>query len=508
MDTKKLKQKVLDLAIRGKLVPQDPNDEPASKLLERIYAEKQKLIAEGKIKKEKRSSFIFKGEDNSYYEKVVENGKETIRDITDEIPFDIPETWAWTRLSSISEEISAGGDKPITFSKEKTTENVIPIYSNGLEKEGLYGYTNVPRIDRTAITLSARGTIGYPFVREGNFVPIIRLVAIVPIRGLFNLSFLYYILFTRRLTSDGSSIPQLTVPSVRPYILPVPPLNEQRRIVSTIEGLANHIADINEEYDTLSAKIAKTKSKLLDLAIRGKLLPQNPNDDPASALLERIREEQESIQTKRKNAGSYIFKGEDNLYYRKTKDGIELIDDELPFKLPENWQWAQISDVCVLYTGNSIPKEVKAKKYANVSLGYNYIGTKDVGYNSQINYENGVKIPFDEPKFKVAPTNSILLCIEGGNAGRKIAITKENVCFGNKLCCFIAKGINYCFLYNYLKSSIFKELFYGSLMGLIGGVGTSSLEKIYIPIPPLQEQERISEFLTSAFDQLDSLAQH
>lgn len=141
-------------------------------------------------------------------------------------------------------------------------------------------------------------------------------------------------------------------------------------------------------------------------------------------------------------------------------------------------------------------------------MGYNYIGTKDVGYNSQINYENGVKIPFDEPKFKVAPTNSILLCIEGGNAGRKIAITKENVCFGNKLCCFIAKGINYCFLYNYLKSSIFKELFYGSLMGLIGGVGTSSLEKIYIPIPPLQEQERISEFLTSAFYQLDSLIQH
>ena len=103
MDTKKLRQKVLDLAIRGKLVPQNPNDEPASVLLKRIYAEKQKLISEGKIKREKRSSFIFKGEDNSYYEKVVENGKETIVNIDDEIPFDIPESWAWCSLVQIGE---------------------------------------------------------------------------------------------------------------------------------------------------------------------------------------------------------------------------------------------------------------------------------------------------------------------------------------------------------------------------------------------------------------------
>ena len=449
---------------------------------------------------------------------MVENGKETIVNIDDEIPFDIPESWAWCRLGNAINLISGRDLMP---SEYNDVMNGIP-YLTGASNI-INGQININRWTTSpksiaqvgSILLTCKGTVGLTSILEGiEKVHIARQFMALNSIGIFN-KFLKLIIdsYSCSLKKDATSmIPGVSREQILSLILALPPFEEQKRIVEAIENLTNNISQIDGESSLIEEKISLAKSKLLDLAIRGKLLPQDKNDEPASELLKHIREEKESTQltskSKHKTAVSYIFKGEDNLYYRKTKDGIELIDDELPFKLPENWQWAQISDVCVLYTGNSIPKEVKAKKYASVSLGYNYIGTKDVGYNSQINYENGVKIPFDEPKFKVAPTNSILLCIEGGNAGRKIAITKENVCFGNKLCCFIAKGINYCFLYNYLKSSIFKELFYGSLMGLIGGVGTSSLEKIYIPIPPLQEQERISEFLTSAFDQLDSLAQH
>ena len=330
MDTKKLRQKVLDLAISGKLVPQNPNDEPASVLLKRIYAEKQKLISEGKIKREKRSSFIFKGEDNSYYEKVVENGKETIVNIDDEIPFDIPESWAWCRLGNVCNYINAGGDKPNNFSKKITRENNIPIYSNGLDNEGLYGYTNSPSIIDPAITISARGTIGVPFIRTTPFVHIIRLIAVVPLSHI-DISYLYYVLSTRRLVSEGSSIPQLTVPSVLPYLFPLPPIEEQKRIVEAIENLTNKISSIDEEYSSIEEKISLAKSKLLDLAIRGKLLPQDENDEPASKLLERIRKEKESAQltskSKRKTAVSYIFKGEDNLYYEQIGSETKCIQD-------------------------------------------------------------------------------------------------------------------------------------------------------------------------------------
>ena len=448
---------------------------------------------------------------SSYYEKVVENGKETIVNIDDEIPFDIPESWAWCRLGNVCNYINAGGDKPNNFSKKITRENNIPIYSNGLDNEGLYGYTNSPSIIDPAITISARGTIGVPFIRTTPFVHIIRLIAVVPLSHI-DISYLYYVLSTRRLVSEGSSIPQLTVPSVLPYLFPLPPIEEQKRIVEAIENLTNKISSIDEEYSSIEEKISLAKSKLLDLAIRGKLLPQDKNDEPASELLKHIREEKESAQLaskgKRKTAVSYIFKGEDNLYYEKIGNSVDLIDDELPCKLPDNWQWAQFSDICDLYTGNSISKEVKAKKYTNLNNGYNYIGTKDVGFDNQINYNNGVKIPFAEMGFKIAPKNAVLLCIEGGSAGRKIGVTREDVCFGNKLCCFYSKTICNEFIYIYLQSPLFKKLFKESLMGLIGGVGTGSLEKIYVPIPPINEQKRISNFLDKAFEQLDSLIQH
>ena len=231
-DVKKAKSKILDLAIRGKLVPQDPNDEPASVLLERIRAEKEKLIKQGKIKRDKKESVIFKGDDNSYYEKI---GDE-ITCIDDELPFEIPDSWCWARLSSLTSQIFAGGDKPVNYSKEKTEFYPIPIYSNGVENDGLYGYTDIPRVSERSLTISARGTIGFACVRTEPFVPIIRLLTIIPIKGI-DVEFLKLVFQFFIESGKGSSIPQLTVPEVKPKLIPVPSIEEQRKIAQAINNL-------------------------------------------------------------------------------------------------------------------------------------------------------------------------------------------------------------------------------------------------------------------------------
>ena len=231
-NTDKVKSKILDLAIRGKLVPQDQNDEPASVLLERIRAEKEELIKQGKIKRDKKESVIFKGDDNSYYEKI----GDSVACIDAELPFEIPDSWCWARLSSLTSQIFAGGDKPVNYSKEKTEFYPIPIYSNGVENDGLYGYTDIPRVSERSLTISARGTIGFACVRTEPFVPIIRLLTIIPIKGI-DVEFLKLVFQFFIESGKGSSIPQLTVPEVKPKLIPVPSIEEQRKIAQAINNL-------------------------------------------------------------------------------------------------------------------------------------------------------------------------------------------------------------------------------------------------------------------------------
>ena len=210
-----LKSKVLDLAMRGKLVKQDPNDEPASVLLEKIKAEKEQLIKEKKIKRSK-----------------------PLPPISDEEkPFKIPDSWEWVRLGDIG-EIFAGGDKPKTFSKTKDKYHTVPIYSNGIENKGLYGFTDKARVYDPAITLSARGTIGHVEYRKKPYLPIIRLISFVPYNEKC-LNCIFYFLQSEILIEkgDGSSIPQLTVPKLKPKLIPFPPLSEQKRISAKVAQL-------------------------------------------------------------------------------------------------------------------------------------------------------------------------------------------------------------------------------------------------------------------------------
>ena len=227
----RLKKSILQEAVQGKLVPQNPEDEPASVLLERIRTEKQALIKAGKIKKDKNESVIFR-RDNSHYEKC---GAEEVC-IDEEIPFEIPESWAWCRLSSLTYNIFAGGDKPKDFTKEPTSKNKYPVIANGITNDGILGYTSIPTANANTITVAGRGTIGFSLYRTYEYCPIVRLIVIEQCHEI-NPQYLQYVLEAFPEKSLGTSIPQLTVPMLKPKLIPVPPITEQEKIVYQIEKL-------------------------------------------------------------------------------------------------------------------------------------------------------------------------------------------------------------------------------------------------------------------------------
>lgn len=168
-----------------------------------------------------------------------------------------------------------------------------------------------------------------------------------------------------------------------------------------------------------------------------------------------------------------------------------------------NWIVCKLDEICDIFTGNSINEKEKLEKYTNISTGYNYIGTKDIGFDQCIDYDNGIKIPTNDLKFKIAPKGSVLLCIEGGSAGRKIGLTNQDVCFGNKLCAFVSK-IDNRYIFYFLQTSDFRNIFSYNKNGLIGGVSVNKLKEIEIPPPPLAEQGRIVAKIEELFAGIDA----
>ena len=219
------------------------------------------------------------------------------------------------------------------------------------------------------------------------------------------------------------------------------------------------------------------KNAILQLAVQGKLVPQDPNDEPTSALLKQISAEKERL----------VKEGK----IKKEKNLPEITEEDAPFDIPASWRWLRLGDFCAVYNGDSINATVKQEKYSKMCDGWDYIATKDVGFDHIINYQNGIRIPFQETNFKVAPAGSVLLCMEGGSAGKKIGILDKDVCFGNKLCCFVPISVFNKYLYYYLQCPQFFSDFMGLMTGLIGGVGAAKLKSIVIPLPPRAEQERI-----------------
>ena len=360
IDTKALRQKILDMAIKGKLVPQDPNDEPASVLLERIRAEKQQLIKEGKIKKDKHDSVIFKGDDNRYYEKV---GSE-VKDITEDLPFEIPDSWVWTRFSTLIRIISG-----VSYDKNDVATKGIRILRGGnindlgvtpfsddvYLPETYYDPDKQVQIDDVLIVASTGskeviGKAGYVIeplenTQIGAFLRIVRplLKWYAPyVKLIFATE--YYREHIRHL-SGGTNINNIKADYINAFLISLPPYAEQARIVKRIEELFTQVDAIEQNQADIDTLYEEFRKRTLTLAIQGKLVPQDPNDEPASVLLECIRAEKKAKLGK-KYADSYIYKGDDNCYYEKVGENVTTISDEIPFDLPENWAWCRLQMIC------------------------------------------------------------------------------------------------------------------------------------------------------------------
>ena len=400
MDTKALRQKILDLAIRGKLVPQDPNDEPASVLLERIHAEKQQMVKEGKLKPKdiKNDTVIFKGDDNLHYEQFTDG---TVKCIEDEIPFDVPEGWTWARLNDLALYKKGPFGSSITkamFVPE--SDNAIKVYEqkNAINKNAHLGHYFISQekyqelkgfeIFPGDIIVSCAGTIGETFVMPPDMRKGIINQALMKIHLYDNsIKDFYLMYFDNKLkllaNEQGYGMALKNIPPfsvLKQYLIPIPPRAEQEKILERIKILLSNINDIDLLKGKLQSNIANAKSKILDLAIRGKLVPQDPNDEPASVLLERIRVEKEELikqgKIKRNKKESVIFKGSDNSYYEKIGNDIICIDDEIPFETPINWQWVRLGSTVRIERGGS-PRPIKSYITTD-SNGINWIKIGDV----------------------------------------------------------------------------------------------------------------------------------
>ena len=369
MTAQQLKNSILLMAVQGKLVPQDPNDEPASILLERIHAEKERLIKEKKIKREKNPSVIFKGADNTPYEKI---GDE-VRSLADEVPFDIPDSWEWVRLGNISSYAE-------TKQKVNATSADPSIWGldlEDIEKGGrLLEHKTVG--ERKAVgdkTVFVKGDILYSKLRpyllkilvapdDGICTP-----EIVPFRVYGGINPNYIVNYLKSPYVDnlinsityGVKMPRVGTETMTSLLVPIPPLEEQLRIVEKIDEVASAVSAYDVAYqknEALNSTFPEAlKKSILQEAVQGKLVPQDPIDESAEALLERIRAEKQRLikegKIKKAKHESIIFR-RDNSHYEKL-DGVErCIDEELPFEIPETWAWVRIGTILSVSSGDSL----------------------------------------------------------------------------------------------------------------------------------------------------------
>ncbi|MBS7113277.1 MAG: restriction endonuclease subunit S [Ruminococcus sp.] len=521
MDTKALRQKILDLAIRGKLVPQNPNDEPASVLLERIRAEKQQMVKDGKLKAKeiKNDTVIFLGDDNLHYEKFPDG---TVKCIEDEIPFELPEGWEWTRLQAICEPITDGTHKTPTYSDEGfiflSSKNVtsghidwdnIMYIPESLHNE-LYARLAPQKND---ILLAKNGTTGVAAIvdRDCIFDIYVSLALLRIIGYIISPEYLLSTIASSTIQNyfnsslKGIGVPNLHLEHIRTTLIPVAPINEQYRIATKLEQLLSFADNIESDKTDLQTTIQLTKSKILDLAIRGKLVKQNPDDEPASVLLDRIRAEKEELikqgKIKRDKKESVIFRGEDNSYYLRMGNLIETLDDWRINDIPYSWGICCLGEVC---------------DYGNCTN----VDTKDIPKTAWI-------LDLEDIEKDTGKVSQKLTLKERNSASTKHSFHKGQVLY-SKLRPYLNKVVlvdddGYCtseilpldfnkyILPEYAKYYLMSPTFlryanhcsYGVKMPRLG---TLDGRKAVLIVPPVNEQKRIADKVSQLFSLLDSIA--
>ena len=467
MNTKALRQKILDLAIHGKLVPQDPNDEPAAKLLDRIRAEKERLAHEGKIKRPKKPTATASAD----------------------APWQLPKGWVWTTLGEICSIFGRIGFRGYT--KEDLVEEGAITLSPSNIVDGKMDYSKCTYISWAKYEESPEIKIfngDILLVKTGSSFGKCALVENLPQEATINPqfvvikyigcnnAFLSYVLqspYCRKCYDNfvlGTAIPTFTQVNLSNMQIPLPPLPEQQRIVAEVERLNGLVDVIEQNQGELNATIAKAKAKILDLAIHGKLVPQNPSDEPASALLTRINP---------------------NWHPSSTN----------PFPIPTSWQWTILGELFAHNTGKALNSSNTQGEL------HSYITTSNLYWDYFV-LDNLKQMRFTESELeKCTVQKGDLLVCEGGDVGRSnIWIEDTPICIQNHIHRLrpFDNSIVVKFYYYVLMFNKIKNLIGGKGIGLMG-LSSGALHKIEVPLPPLAEQQRIVEAIEAAFAALDAI---
>ena len=519
MNGKQLKNSILQWAIQGKLVPQDPNDEPASVLLEKIRTEKARLIKEGKIKKDKNESFIFRGDDNSYYEKIVATGE--VKCINDEIPFEIPQGWEWCRLSLLIYPPKYG------TSKKSVLSGLLPVLRMGNIQDGEIVFDKLVYSNDLDDNKKLLLQYGDLLFNRTNSAELVGKTAIF--RGQRNAIFAGYLILLRPIFINSEYLNLLlNTPYARDYcnevktigvqqcninaekisnlLIPVPNLHETVAIVEKVKNIALPIIKYGEFYQKLKHLNRELpiiiRKSILQEAIQGKLVPQIAEEGTARELLEQIKLEKQKLVKEgkiKKSAlnDSIIYKGDDNKYYEQVGKENKEITEEILFDLPDKWQWCRIGTIFMHNNGKQLNKGNTKGKLMK------YITTSNLYWDGFV-LDNLKEMPFEENEIErcMAVKGDLLVC-EGGDIGRSCIWNYDFPIMLQNHIHKLRPYIPICTKYFYYIFNLY------NLTGLIGGKGigiqgfsSKALHNTLVPLPPLKEQHRIVAQIEKLFEQL------
>lgn len=518
MNGKQLKNSILQWAIQGKLVPQDPNDEPASVLLEKIRQEKERLIKEKKIKRDKNASIIYRGEDNSYYEKLLATGE--VKCIDEEVPFEIPQGWEWCRMGCIGDW--GAGATPAKGNPDYYGGSILWLRTGELNNGIVYD-SEIKITDKALQECSLRmnkigdvliamygATIGKVAIVGKELTTNQACCACTPF-GIYNYYLFFFLMgsqidFIKK--GEGGAQPNISREKLISHLMPIPPLAEQYRIVEKIQYLLPLVEKYSNSQilqNKLNSEIKdKLRKSILQEAIQGKLVPQIAEEGTAQDLLEQIKTEKQKLvkEGKLKKSAlndSVIFRGDDNKYYENDGNNVVCIDDEIPFEIPSSWQWVRLEHICSYIQRGKSPKYSPIKQYPVVAQKCNqrtgftiekaqFIDPETIGaYTKERFLENGDLM-----------WNSTGL----GTLGRmaiyweelnpyKVAVADSHVTIIRPLKSYVMPQYLYSYFSSYTVQSVIEEKADGSTKQK--ELATTTVKKYLVPLPPFAEQRRIVE---------------
>ena len=493
MNGKQLKNSILQWAIQGKLVPQDPNDEPASVLLDKIRQEKERLIKEKKIKRDKNASIIYRGEDNSYYEKILATGE--VKCIDEEVPFEIPTSWSWARLGNLI-DIKGGKRLPAGYKLTDNKTDHIYIRVSDMQDgtivskdikyitDDVYNQIQNYTIGKDDLYLTIVGsTIGkaglVPKMFDNmNLTENAVKLTNIPINKYF---LLYYVRseYAQSQFRDNTKQvgqPKLAIFRIANTLVPIPPFAEQTKIVSKIEytlHFVNHFSNLQEQLNDIDTDIYRDLNKsILQEAIQGKLVPQIAEEGTAKELLEQIKAEKQKLVKEGKLkksalASSVIFRGDDNKYYEQI--GSEVTEIELPFDFPSSWSIARLNAVCQLTDGLKTTGK-------QCLLDAKYLR----GKSSETIVEQG----------KLVCKGDNIMLVDGENSGEVFIVPQDGYMGSTFKQLWISSSMHEPYVLAFIQ--FYKETLRNSKKGAaIPHLNKELFYGLIIGIPPLQEQRRI-----------------